>query len=538
MRRLSRLAIGIACVAWVACGGNGSSQSGSGGSGSGGTSTGGAKGGSGGGSGGASGGSGGATSGSGGASGGSGGQATGGSSSGGTSGGSGGQATGGSGGGSGGGGGRATGGSGRGGAGGGSGGQSTGGSGSGGATGGTSAGGGRTGGTGGVAASGGTSAGTGGAATGGTGGPTGTGGSTGACSTSADTCPAPKGGITWNCNKRFAYGVNYAWSYFAGDFGGISAWSQQGVNGAKAARTTDMTDMKNNGVDVIRWWMFPDLRGDGIKLDSNKSPSGLGTTVIDDVNAALDIAKTLDLHIKLTLFSFDNFCGDRTDSGITIVGLQPIVTDATKRAALIAKVVVPIAQAVEASPNKDRMVLWDVINEPEWAISGSDGYGDQNFDPQSQCSGGTAMQTMTFAQAETFVKDVVTALHGASSAPVTVGSAAVKWAKAWSKVGIDINDFHWYGWVDQYYPHTQTPTQYGVADKPVVVGEFPLNPASDSSGAFGGANYGKLVDDFLAAGYAGTQGWAFSDTSAAFSWANGKANVKAWADAHPCYTHY
>jgi hypothetical protein len=474
MRQLSRLAIGIAFVAWVACGGNGSSQSGAGGSGSGGTSTGGAKGGSGGGGGGATSGSGGATGSSGGAT-----------------------------------------------------------SGSGGAT---SSSGGTTGGTGGVVGSGGTSAGTGGGATGGA---SGTGGTTGACSTSADTCPAPNGGVTWNCKKRFAYGVNYAWSYFGGDFGGIAAWSQQGVAGAKAARTTDMTDMANNGVDVIRWWMFPDLRGDGIKLDSNKSPSGLGTTVVDDINAALDIAKTLDLHLKLTLFSFDNFCADRTDSGITIVGLQPIVTDATKRAALIANVVVHIAQAVEASPNKDRMVLWDVINEPEWAISGSDGYGDQAFDPQSQCSGGTAMQTMTFAQAETFVKEVVTALHGASSAPVTVGSAAVKWAKAWSKVGIDINDFHWYGWVDQYYPHTQTPTQYNVADKPVVVGEFPLNPASDTSGqAFGGITYGKLVDDFLAAGYAGVQGWSFSDTSAAFSWANGKANVKAWADAHPCYTHY
>jgi hypothetical protein len=300
-----------------------------------------------------------------------------------------------------------------------------------------------------------------------------------------------------------------------------------------------MTDMKNNGVDVIRWWMFPDLRGDGIKLDGNKSPSGLGATVLDDVAAALDIAKQLDLHIKLTFFSFDNFCADRTDSGLTVVGLQPIVADATKRAALINNVVVPIAKAVEASPNKDRMVMWDVINEPEWAISGEDGYGDQKFDPQSQCSNGAAMQAMTFAQAETFVKEVVTALHGASSAPVTVGSAAVKWAKAWSKVGLDLYDFHWYGWVDQYFPHTKTPTEYKVDDKPVVVGEFPLNPSSDTTGqSFGGISYGKLIDDFMAAGYAGTQGWAFSDTSGPFSWANAKANVKAWADAHPCYTHY
>ena len=111
--------------------------------------------------------------------------------------------------------------------------------------------------------------------------------------------------------------------------------------------------------------------------------------MVDDINAALDIAAQLDIHIKLTLFSFDDFCADLTDSGITIVGLQPIVIDDTKRAALIKNVVVPIAQAVEASPNKDRMFAWDVINEPEWAITGSDPYGDQAFDPQSSCSGST-----------------------------------------------------------------------------------------------------------------------------------------------------
>jgi hypothetical protein len=78
-----------------------------------------------------------------------------------------------------------------------------------------------------------------------------------------------------------------------------------------------------------------------------------------------------------------------------------------------------------------------------------------------------------------------------------------------------------------------------VSDKPVVVGEFPLVPASDTSGlSFGGISYGKLLDDWLDAGYAGAQGWAFSESTGAFSWTDGKANVKAWQSAHACYTHY
>jgi hypothetical protein len=374
------------------------------------------------------------------------------------------------------------------------------------------------------------------------GGTTGMGGSSGSCS--SDTCPSPGGGVTIGCKKRFMYGVNYAWSStngsanFGTDFGGLSAWNKQGVAAAKAARTTDMKDMKESGVDVLRWWMFPFLAGDGVKLDSSKTPTGVGGTLVDDINAALDIAKTLDMHIKLTLFSFDSFWNDFTTGGLTVPGLKPIITDDAKRAALISKVVVPVAQAVESSPNKDRMITWDVINEPEWSITGSDPYGDQAFDPTSSGSDGRTMGTVTFAQMETFVKDVVTALHANSSAPVTVGSAAVKWAKAWSKVGLDYYDFHWYGWVDQYFPHTKTPTDYKVDDKPVVVGEFPLVPSSDTTGqSFGGIKYGKLIDDWFAAGYAGAQGWAFSETQGAFSWTTGKTDVKAWASGK-CYTQY
>jgi hypothetical protein len=352
----------------------------------------------------------------------------------------------------------------------------------------------------------------------------------------SESCSVPTSGVTINGKKRFMYGVNFAWSKdtdanFGTDFGGLVAWSKKGVAAAKAARTADMNDMKNNGVDIIRWWMFPALGAtDAVKLDSNNSPTGLGGTTIDDINAALEIAASLDLHIKMTLFSFDNFTPDKTVGGVTSVCIKPIVTDDAKRAALINNVVIPVAKAVEASPNRDRMISWDVINEPEWATSGNDGYGDQVFDPQSNLS------SITFSQMETFVKEVVTALHANSKIPVTVGSAAVKWAKAWSKVGLDYYDFHWYGWVDQYFPHTKTPKEYGVDDKQVVVGEFPLVPSADNP-AFNGANYIKLLDDWAAAGYAGAQGWAFTETQGAFSWTTGKTDVKAWASGK-CYVHY
>jgi len=121
------------------------------------------------------------------------------------------------------------------------------------------------------------------------------------------------------------YGVNYAWGNFGTDFGGLAAWNQKGVAGSQATYTTSLTDMANNGVDVVRWWMFPSLSSDSIKLDSSKSPTGLGATVVSDINAALAIAAQLDIHIKLTLFSFDSFWADYTSGGVTFPSIQPIV---------------------------------------------------------------------------------------------------------------------------------------------------------------------------------------------------------------------
>ena len=71
----------------------------------------------------------------------------------------------------------------------------------------------------------------------------------------------------------------------------------------------------------------------------------------------------------LTLFSFDNFRPSADNAGIYVYGLNPIATNATQRAALVDQVVRPFARAAEQSQYRDRVVAWDVINEPEWAIT-------------------------------------------------------------------------------------------------------------------------------------------------------------------------
>ncbi len=348
----------------------------------------------------------------------------------------------------------------------------------------------------------------------------------GAC---VDPCPAPGGGISFGCEKRFLYGVNYAWKNWVADFGGVVAWGQSGVSGNQAAIKADLQDMSSHGVDVVRWWMLQQLAGEAVQFDATGTPTGTGGSLIADIQAALAIASQVGVHYNFTLFSFDDFMQDGNASGATLHGMTPIVTDDTKRAALM-KVVATVAQTVESSPNKDRVVSWDVVNEPEWAINGTDPYGDPAF------AANAGYQAVTFAQMETFVGDTVKTLHANSSALVTVGGAAIKWAQAWSHVGVDYNTFHMYDWVNQYYPYDKSLATYGVTGKPTVLGEFPLAGLAAVNGQ-PAVPLSTMLTTLMSIGYAGAMPWAVNDTCCG-SWANVKADMKAFADANACVTHF
>jgi hypothetical protein len=351
------------------------------------------------------------------------------------------------------------------------------------------------------------------------------------------TCPASSAGITSDCEKRFLFGVNYAWQNWGYDFGGGATGVAQDTATVKAA----LQDMQSHGVDVIRWWMFQQFNGNnGVALDSSGIPTGnAGGTLVADIQAALALAAQVGVHFNFTLFSFDNF-GIKTGQ----YDLSPVITSDANRAKLMTFVAL-VARTVEADPNKDRMVSWDVINEPEWAIgpdgdvtgsatepadADTDPYGDQAFTPGQA---GSVYDLVTFSQMETFVRDTTTTLHQNSSAPVTVGSAAVKWKDAWTHVGLDYYTLHMYDWVNQYWPYTTPVATYGYT-LPVVLGEFP-------NGGLTGVPYATLLSTIFGSsvGYAGAMSWAYTDQTYPWTGTNGgAANAEAFSMTEPCATKY
>ena len=300
--------------------------------------------------------------------------------------------------------------------------------------------------------------------------------------------------------------MNYAWHDFGADFGGLAAWSMKGVSGDACAFDAELAAMRAGGASVVRWWMFPDFRGDGVTFGTDGDPSGLSPTATADIAKALELAKKNDLHLVLTIFSFDAFRPTRVESGRSIRGIKPMVTSAARRKKLIDNVVRPAARAAERSASRDRLLGWDVINEPEWAISPTgNAEGGQDFDPNDE------LEPVALADMKALIAESLAALNQETPDALTsVGWAAAKWAWAFRDLAVDFDQPHIYGWVNQYWPYTRSPGELGYGTRPLVMGEFFMTaaPFSDAGNA---ASFAQILESWWGDGYAGAWAWQYNE---------------------------
>jgi hypothetical protein len=370
-------------------------------------------------------------------------------------------------------------------------------------------------------------AGGGGASAGGANGSSGAGSSLD-CSLKTDACPFDTG-LSVACEKRFGLGLNYAWHNFGADFGGIAAWGDKGVSQGPTAFAAELGSMAAGGVSVVRWWMFPDFRGDGVTFDANGDPSGISLQAAADIDKALELAEARNLYIVLTIFSFDNFRPDHTDSGILIRGMSAMVSSATRRAKLVDNIVKPVAHAAAMSSHASHLLGWDVINEPEWAIiATNNAVNGQDFTPNSE------LTAIPLTDMKSLITSSLAALKSETPKALrSVGWAASKWAWAFKDItDLEFNQPHIYGWVDEYWPYTTAADQLGYPARPTVFGEFSLSsmPFVDSNSA-DSASYDQVLNAWFSNGYAGAWAWSYSATAQ-------MALIKSFSDEKGCRVRF
>ncbi len=318
--------------------------------------------------------------------------------------------------------------------------------------------------------------------------------------------------------EEFSYGINYAWKNYAGDFGGIEGWAKKGVASDPEAYRAELRDMAAHGIKVVRWWVWPEFWTDAVAFDANGAPLPLAQSAIDDGLKALELADEAGIRIMFCLFSFDGFRPTRESYGIQMTGYRDIVIDTNRRKALMDNIITPFARALQGSPHRDSLHSWDVINEPEWAVTGANKYGDpsglggDNFDPDSE------LEHITHTQMEVFLGDTIKVLRAETpEIPISIGSAAMKWMTAWKNMDVDFYQTHIYDWVNAYWPYSHSPADFGLDDKPLMMGEYPVEGLDN-------VDHQTMLESWLNNGYAGAIGWDYRITHSPGA---GEANLEA-----------
>ncbi|HEY7269075.1 MAG TPA: cellulase family glycosylhydrolase, partial [Dehalococcoidia bacterium] len=318
----------------------------------------------------------------------------------------------------------------------------------------------------------------------------------------------------------FIVGANYPWLTYGTDFG-AGPRRPIGVHYG-GVFDGDFASMKAHGVEVVRWFVFADARY-GIDFAPDGTPTGLQPEVLQDLDAAVALARAHDLYLMPVLFDYLLLGKPRATRGTFGGGHSDVMTDPRKRRALLDNVVAPVIQHFAGEP---RILAWDLMNEPEWAISDLPSPSVEK-----------EITPMTQADFWDFASKASALIH-AGGGKVTIGSASLKWVNLWTDESavarglpaphLDFYQVHYYGWMDGkcsrgedfignvcWSPLEQDAGSLAL-DKPVIVGEMEGGPTVEAD-----------LDRLLANGYAGALLWSYH-ASISTNW----DGLRDWAAHH------
>ncbi|PJI07418.1 MULTISPECIES: dockerin type I domain-containing protein [Clostridium] len=307
---------------------------------------------------------------------------------------------------------------------------------------------------------------------------------------STTTTESTTGGINWmNGTKYFPLGANYAWKDWGNDF------SDNGWDYRFTQIKADFDDMKSKGVNAVRWWVFCDSWAAPLFSDAKGGLcTGLPDKWVDHMEEAANYANSKNMKIYFTFTSFDVA---RTTNNFYHGN---IIDDLKVRKSFIDNAVTPIVKQLGTNPG---IMGWDVVNEPEWMISDTDG-GAPNKE----------LTTFSLSTLRSFVKDMVDCIHQYAKQPVSVGSASLKWLGEqydfWSGLNLDFYDFHWYDWATPWFNPLKTSVdQLKVKlGKPVILGE--VMPDMQNSSVK--ESHQQVLEQLAKNGYSGYMLWSWTDS--------------------------
>ncbi len=225
------------------------------------------------------------------------------------------------------------------------------------------------------------------------------------------------------------------------------------------------------------------------------SVAGLEESFFEDFDVLVQTAEQYGLLLVPVLLDYGWLNEAELVGDVRVGGHSDVIRDPAKRQTFLDNALRPLIQRY--CGRTDVFWAWDIINEPEWAITD---LPTSYVEPRSGRR--QASDPVTSVQMKDFVEACALVIHEVCpSQSVTVGSARLKWLREWQNRNMDIYQFHWYDPFASEEPLPWPPACTLGLDKPVFIGEVPTKDTVHPPGDF--------LDAACQGGYEGLLYWSY-----------------------------
>ncbi len=260
--------------------------------------------------------------------------------------------------------------------------------------------------------------------------------------------------------RRFLVGANWQPIAYGQNFG-ATAWFPlgNGISRRTGFVRTNLDYAARAGVHVVRVGLLDDGRA---ALDADARVVGCSELFRQDVQALLDMARDLGCRIEFVLMDYQIAGQPEVVDGVLLRGRSQLLHDAETRAAFIAEFLEPFLDDFGTHPG---LFGIDLINEPEWLVSHTDGGAWEDADDPST----KPSSPIPGADLAAFIAASADTIH--ARAPhlfVTVGVSA-PFIGLVEDAGLDYLAVHHYPWMGDF-PDALPPLSSGI---PWMLEEYP-----------------------------------------------------------------
>lgn len=324
--------------------------------------------------------------------------------------------------------------------------------------------------------------------------------------------------IEIDCEEVFLSGANIAWSHFARDIGYSSEPNYAEFNNY-------FSQIKAAGGNSARWWLHTTAQFTP-EIEYSGNVPGLSITftneeIIDQIKSVLDIAWSNEIHVTISLFSFNLLERDR-QGGMNFVGNKNFLESPINVQSYIDNALTPIVSALKDHP---ALLMWEIFNEAEGMSEEFGWTGSQG-------------EVIPMSSIQMVVNKLAGAIHDADpDALVTNGSlfmlsntdvdVGFNFAEEYQKnyysdaeliaAGgvangtLDLYQVHYYVGMPNTTSPLHNPASHWELDKPIMLGEFYAHEVQ-SIAIDNGYSEDGIFEYLYDNGYYGAWPWQWEDS--------------------------